>query len=201
MQGSGVVNMRESETGQVTRSAAEVYEEFFVPALFEQWADRMVDAAAIESGHRVLDVACGTGVLARAASDRAGPGAVVGLDVNAGMLAVATRKAPEIEWQRGRADALRAPFSLGDRESLGRLLAQAGIDDAQIATREGTARFASIQSWMFTDVKGWTLADQIDDRQFELLVKEAADVLQPFAKFDGSVAFDMPAHIVTVTKH
>jgi len=161
----------------------------------------MVDAAAIESGHRVLDVACGTGVLARAASDRAGPGAVVGRDVNAGMLAVATRKAPEIEWQRGRADALRAPFSLGDRESLGRLLAQAGIDDAQIATRAEMARFASIQSWMFTDVKGWTLADQIDDRQFELLVKEAADVLQPFAKFDGSVAFDMPAHIVTVTKH
>ena len=111
----------------------------------------MVDAAAIESGHRVLDVACGTGVLARAASDRAGPGAVVGLDVNAGMLAVATRKAPEIEWQRGRADALRAPFSLGDRESLGRLLAQAGIDDAQIATRAEMARFASIQSWMFTE--------------------------------------------------
>ena len=161
----------------------------------------MVDAAAIESGHRVLDVACGTGVLARAASDRAGPGAVVGLDVNAGMLAVATRKAPEIEWQRGRADALRAPFSLGDRESLGRLLAQAGIDDAQIATRAEMVRFASIQSWMFTDVKGWTLADQIDDRQFELLLKEAAEVLQPFAKSDGSVAFDMPAHIVAVTKH
>ncbi len=222
-------------------------------ALFEQWADRRVDAAAIESGHRVLDVACGTGVLARAASDRAGPGAVVGLDVNAGMLAVATRKAPEIDWRQGRAealpfddesfdrvvsqfglmffedraaairemlrvvrrggrvaiavwaslaatpgyaavagllerlfgepvaDALRAPFSLGDRESLGRLLAQAGIDDAQIATRAGIARFASIQSWMFTDVKGWTLADQIDDWQFELLVKEAAEVLQPFA--------------------
>ena len=50
-------------------------------------------------------------------------------------------------------------------------------------------------------MKGWTLADQIDDRQFELLVKEAADVLQPFAQSDGSVAFDMPAHIVTVTKH
>jgi len=265
--------MREGETGQVTRSAAEVYEEFFVPALFEQWADRMVDAAAIESGHRVLDVACGTGVLARAASGRAGPRAVVGLDVNAGMLAVARRKAPGIDWRQGRAealpfddesfdrvvsqfalmffedraaairemlrvvrpggrvaiavwaslaatpgyaavagllerlfgeqvaDALRAPFCLGDRESLGRLFAEAGIDDAQIATREGTARFASIQSWMFTDVKGWTLADQIDDTQFELLLKEAAAVLQPFVKSDGTVAFDMPAHIVSVTKH
>jgi len=265
--------MRESETGQVTRSAAEVYEEFFVPALFEQWADRMVDAAAIESGHRVLDVACGTGFLALAAANRAGPGGVVGLDVNAGMLAVARRKAPGIDWRQGRAealpfddesfdrvvsqfglmffedraaairemlrvvrrggrvamavwvsleatpgyaavagllerlfgeqvaDALRAPFCLGNRESLSRLLAEAGIDSAQIATPEGTARFASIQSWMFTDVKGWTLADQIDDRQFELLLKEAAEVLQPFAKSDGSVAFDMPAHIVAVTKH
>ena len=109
--------MRESETGQVTRSAAEVYEEFFVPALFEQWADRMVDAAAIESGHRVLDVACGTGVLALAAANRAGPGAVVGLDVNVGMLAVARRKAPGIDWRQGRAEAL--PF---DDESFDRVV-------------------------------------------------------------------------------
>ena len=42
---------------------------------------------------------------------------------------------------------------------------------------------------------------QIDDWQFELLVTEAAEVLQPFVQSDGSVAFDMPAHIVTVTKH
>jgi hypothetical protein len=57
--------MNENQTGQVTQNAAETYEEFFVPALFEEWAERVVDAAQIEEGQHVLDVACGTGVLAR----------------------------------------------------------------------------------------------------------------------------------------
>ena len=86
--------MDENQTGQVTNNAAETYEEFFVPALFQEWAERVVDAAQIEGGQHVLDVACGTGVLARAAARRVGPkGSVIGLDVNEGMLAVAQRKA------------------------------------------------------------------------------------------------------------
>ncbi|HEY7784956.1 MAG TPA: hypothetical protein VIB00_09525, partial [Pyrinomonadaceae bacterium] len=59
-----------SETGQVAASAAEVYDRFFVPALFEQWTTRVADAAGIAPGNRVLDVACGTGVLARSVADR-----------------------------------------------------------------------------------------------------------------------------------
>ena len=54
--------------GQVTRSAADIYEEFFVPALFEEWAPRVAKAAALSPGNKVLDVACGTGVLAREAA-------------------------------------------------------------------------------------------------------------------------------------
>jgi ubiquinone/menaquinone biosynthesis C-methylase UbiE len=101
--------MSESERGQVTRSTAEVYEDFFVPALFQEWASRVADAALISSGQRILDVACGTGVLAHKAADRVGAsGSVVGLDLNEGMLAVAKRKAPEIEWWQGHAEAL--PF-------------------------------------------------------------------------------------------
>jgi ubiquinone/menaquinone biosynthesis C-methylase UbiE len=101
--------MDDSLEGQVTHSAAEVYEAFFVPALFRQWAPKMAQAAGLAAGQRVLDVACGTGVLAREAVKHVGPsGAVTGLDRNEGMLAVARREAPDVEWQLGRAEAL--PF-------------------------------------------------------------------------------------------
>jgi ubiquinone/menaquinone biosynthesis C-methylase UbiE len=71
--------------GQVTRSAADVYEAFFVPALFAEWAPRVADAGRLAPGDAVLDVACGTGVLARHALGRVGPGGlVVGLDRNDG---------------------------------------------------------------------------------------------------------------------
>ena len=102
--------MAASDRGQVSRSAAEVYEEFFVPALFRQWVQPVADAADIRAGDRVLDVACGTGILARHAATRVGAaGSVCGVDINEGMLAVARREAPEIEWRKGAAEAL--PFA------------------------------------------------------------------------------------------
>ena len=64
--------MSESETGQVISSAAEIYEDFFVPALFQEWAGRVVNAAEIDEGQNVLDIACGTGVLSRAAFEKVG---------------------------------------------------------------------------------------------------------------------------------
>jgi len=77
--------MSASETGQVTHDAAEIYEEYFVPALFRDWAGRVASVASIMPAQRVLDVACGTGVLAREVQARVGPtGQVVGLDVNDG---------------------------------------------------------------------------------------------------------------------
>lgn len=57
--------MDATQTGQVNRSAADVYEEIFVPALFQDWAGPVSEAAGLKPGARVLDVACGTGVLAR----------------------------------------------------------------------------------------------------------------------------------------
>ena len=88
---------KELDRGQVNASAAEVYEEFFLPALFRPWVGPVISVADVQPGHRVLDVACGTGVLARAVSDTVGTtGAVVGLDPNAGMLAVAGRIAPGV---------------------------------------------------------------------------------------------------------
>ncbi|MEM8689583.1 MAG: class I SAM-dependent methyltransferase [Pseudomonadota bacterium] len=115
--------MEAAAKGQVIRSAAEIYDEFFVPSLFEQWAAPVTEAARITTGQTVLDVACGTGALAREAKVKVGPdGAVTGLDVNEGMLAVAQAKAPEINWQSGAAEAL--PF---DDASFDAVVSQFGL--------------------------------------------------------------------------
>jgi SAM-dependent methyltransferase len=258
---------------QLNTRIAEVYEEFFVPALFAEWPQRILAAAAVGSGQRVLDVACGTGALARAAAEQVGAqGSVTGLDVNAGMLAVARQKAPAIDWRQGRAedlpfdsdsfdavvcqfglmffqdrpaalremarvlrpggrmaiavwdtlaampgfaavvdllqrlfgsqaaDGLRAPFSLGGMAALKAILSEAGLPDAGIVTRAGTARFPSIRSWMYTEIKGWVLADTVDDAQFEQLVAAAEQELQRFVATDGSVAFQTSAHVITAQK-
>jgi ubiquinone/menaquinone biosynthesis C-methylase UbiE len=100
----------EPEEWQVSTAAAEVYESCFVPAIFRAWAGRVADAAVLGEGDKVLDVGCGTGVLAREANQRVGAdGAVVGLDLNAGMLSVAARTEPGIEWRHGNAAALPFP--------------------------------------------------------------------------------------------
>jgi ubiquinone/menaquinone biosynthesis C-methylase UbiE len=93
-----------------TRTPAEIYEEMFVPALFAQWGPVLCQAARIGRGERVLDVACGTGILARAALERVGPeGKVAGLDPNPDMLSVARRGSDAIEWRDGKAEKL--PFA------------------------------------------------------------------------------------------
>ena len=91
-------------------SAAENYHRHLVPAIFAPWAEDLVDLAAPRPGDRVLDVACGPGVVARLAARRAGPGQVTGLDINAGMLKVARSLPAELPicWQEG--DALHLPF-------------------------------------------------------------------------------------------
>jgi SAM-dependent methyltransferase len=90
--------------------AAAGYQELLVPALMQEWAPRVADAARIQPGDGVLDVACGTGVLTREAARRVGPsGAVTGLDLSPEMLAVAVRLSPGVRWQQGSADALPFP--------------------------------------------------------------------------------------------
>jgi ubiquinone/menaquinone biosynthesis C-methylase UbiE len=101
------------DSGQLTSSAAEVYDEFFLPALFGAWPPQLVAAAHLNPGMRVVDVACGTGVLTIPAAKAVSPGGTaVGLDLNSGMLAVARRKAPEIDWREAPAEAL--PFDSAD---------------------------------------------------------------------------------------
>jgi len=91
-------------------SAPENYERYFVPAIGAPLASGLVDLAALRLGERVLDVACGTGVVARLAAEHVGAsGSVVGIDINPAMLAVAHAAepgAPPIEWHEASADEL-----------------------------------------------------------------------------------------------
>jgi SAM-dependent methyltransferase len=85
------------------------YERYLVPTLFAECGRRLVDLAPPRPGDRVLDVACGTGIVARIAGGRAALGRLVGIDVNDAMLGVArTAGGPEAEWYD--ADVLGLPF-------------------------------------------------------------------------------------------
>jgi ubiquinone/menaquinone biosynthesis C-methylase UbiE len=77
-------------------SGPQVYEEFLVPAMFAPFAERLVLDAGVEPGSRVLDVACGTGAVSRAAARRAGEGgSVTGVDLGEPTLAIARAHPPE----------------------------------------------------------------------------------------------------------
>jgi hypothetical protein len=98
------------------------------------------------------------------------------------------------------ANALRAPFRMGDRQSLASLFARAEIPDAKIAEYEGSACFPSIRAWFFTEIKGWVLAGTLDDAQYENLFREGEKELKPFEGGGGAVKFPVRAHIATATK-
>lgn len=253
---------------------AEVYDDRFVPALFAHWGPVMCEIAVIRAGDRVLDVACGTGALARSALERVGPdGKVAGLDPNQDMLAVARRRISGIEWREGKAeaipfpdasfdavvsqfgfmffedragalremmrvlrpgrrlavavcdaverspgyaafatllqrlfgkqvaDAFRAPFILGDRETLRTICDEAGLAHAQILQRNGLVRFSSIDALVSTErACVWTLGGVLSEDQFTRLLAESEQVLKPFVDANGEIAFDMPALIIAAEK-
>lgn len=257
---------------QTQIDAAEAYEALMGPALFAEWAAKVADAARIAPGDRVLDVACGTGILTREASTRAGTaGLVAGLDPGPGMLAVARRIAPAVTWREGvaealpfsddsfdvvvsqfglmffsdrraalrealrvlrpggrlviavwdsleripayaaevalleriagrqAADAVRAPFVLGDREALAALFEESEVADVVVTTDRGTARFPGIRVMVGADLRGWlpVVGIVLPEDQIARILDEAGHVLAPYVRADGTVAFETSAHIVT----
>jgi SAM-dependent methyltransferase len=261
-------------TLQAQIDAAQAYEALFVPALFGQWATKVADVAQLQPGQRVLDVACGTGVLAREVISRLGPaGYVAGLDPSPGMLAVAKGLAPAVDWRQGTAeaipfpdrsfdtvvsqfglmffmdrrqalrgmlrvltrggrmivavwdsldnipayatvvlllerlagtqaaDALRAPFVLGDRQGLAKLFKEAGGASVDITTHKGTARFPSIRVMVEAELRGWLplMGVLLTEEQIGRILQEAEHVLGSYVTTEGQVTFVAPAHFVTAT--
>ncbi|MEE9255798.1 MAG: methyltransferase domain-containing protein [bacterium] len=102
--------------GEVDTGPGEAYQNFYAPAMFIPWGKDLVTRADPKPGDRVLDVACGTGVVSRLAAERVVPsGKVTGLDIDSGFLAVARSIPPPsggaVEFHEGSAGEL--PFEDG----------------------------------------------------------------------------------------
>jgi ubiquinone/menaquinone biosynthesis C-methylase UbiE len=121
-----------AEGWQVAGNAARVYERELVPALFAEWPPHILDAARVATGSRVLDVACGTGVVVRAALARRC--AAMGIDLNRSMLQVAGELAPEARFIQGSASAL--PFRASAFDAAMMQFALMYVPDRSLAIRE-----------------------------------------------------------------
>lgn len=262
-------------TIQAQVDAAKAYEALMVPALFGEWASKVADTVQIQPGEQVLDVACGTGVLAREVLLRTGAtGFVTGLDPSAGMLEVAKQLLPDVEWRQGvaeslpfpeasfdvvvsqfglmffddrpealrealrvlrpggrlafavwdsldnipayaeevallerlagasAADALRAPFVLGNRGDLTTLFTDGGVESVEVATHKGTARFPSVRVMIEADLRGWLpiMNVVLTEEQIAGILQVAEQALSPYITGDGAASFGTSAHVVTGTK-
>lgn len=99
--------MTDTESFQLSLDTARAYEATFVPAIFAEWAPHTVTAAGVDPGQTVVDVACGTGIVARRALDVVGAnGTVIGVDLNDAMLTVAADVEPGVDWRSGDVTAL-----------------------------------------------------------------------------------------------
>lgn len=135
----GAESVNAGNQWQLVGNAAELYERELVPRFFAPWAADLVELADLRNAERVLDVACGTGIVARLAAQRVGPaGQVTGVDLNAGMVAVARSRPSSpgaaVTWVEGSALAM----NLGDA-SFDVVLCQQGFQffpDKPAALRE-----------------------------------------------------------------
>ena len=105
--------MSHQDSNCLIGSPAEIYERFMVPAQFAPWVSDLLTLVQLKPGDRLLDLACGTGIVARKAVRQVGEsGRVVGLDNNPRMLEMARSLDTSIEWTE--ANAMDVPFSDAD---------------------------------------------------------------------------------------
>jgi ubiquinone/menaquinone biosynthesis C-methylase UbiE len=131
--------MENAEQWQMSLESAEAYERYVARYILGPWAPLLVEAARVAVGEHVLDLACGTGVVARVAAKRVGPkGHVIGIDLNPAMLAVARTVSlaggAQVEWLERSALHLELPDSSFDA-----VLCQQGLQffpDKPLAMRE-----------------------------------------------------------------
>jgi ubiquinone/menaquinone biosynthesis C-methylase UbiE len=173
-------------------NAAAGYEAFLVPAMFAPFAETLVERAGVVPGARVLDIACGTGVVSRAAARRAGGGgSVLGVDLGEPTLAIArsrpaAEEAAPIDYMQ--ADATRLAL---DGEAFDVVLCQQGLQffpdrpaaltEMHRVLRRG-GRLA-IATWQGIERSPFiAIADAL---QRHLGADAAAMMRSPFTLFDG----------------
>jgi hypothetical protein len=100
------------------------------------------------------------------------------------------------------AGALRAPFILGDRQTLAALFTDAGVSEIDITTHPGTPQFPSLPAMVDADLRGWlpVMGVVLTERQIDRIMQEAEDVLGSYLTAEGRVVFESPAHLVTAIK-
>ncbi len=100
------------------------------------------------------------------------------------------------------ADALRAPFVLGDKRVLSALFEDCGVVSAEITTHHGVAQFPNIRTMVEADLRGWlpVMGVFLTEEQIDRILSVADLVLNSYTTSDGRVTFQLSAHIVTAGK-
>ena len=103
---------------------------------------------------------------------------------------------------RPAADALRAPFVLGDRRELKVLFRDVGVSSVEIATHRGTARFPNIRSMVEADLRGWlpVMGGMLPEEQIKRILEKAEQALSPYVSEPAPATFDLSAHVITGAK-
>ena len=156
---------------------AEIYDQLFVPTFFSRFTDLVLQASHVTKGQTVLDVGCGTGALAVAASDRVLPrGKVSGLDANEEMLEVARNKDIPIDWNFGTAEQL--PFDDDTFDSVISQFALMYVEDKPKALQEMRrvlkpgGRLAVLVPDAIDHSPGFSVAAELLHRLFDEVVAE-----------------------------